>query len=262
MNPLAAQQISVWRDGRPLLAETSLQLKAGELHVLLGPNGAGKSTLLRALSGEWRTRSGELSLGGRSLRSLSALEQARARAVLPQQDLLSFGFSVRDLVALGRYASLDQRPAQAQQVIAAVMAATDISHLALRRYPSLSGGERRRAQLARVLAQVWDVPQAVLLLDEPIHSLDLAHQHAVLTLLRAMADRGFAILASLHELNLAASYAHRISLMQPGRIVVTGRPEEVLDEPRLKTIYGDGLRFTAITEGGARQWLTTLANGG
>lgn len=257
MSLLAARQISVIRDGRTLLADTSLLLHSGELHVLLGPNGAGKSTLLQALSGDWPVSGGEITLRERPLGNLTALDQARARAVLPQHDALSFGFTVHELIALGRYASIKQGPAHQRQVISDVMDATDVTHLARRRYTSLSGGERRRAQLARVLAQVWDVPQAVLLLDEPIHSLDLAHQHAVLALLRALADKGFAILASLHELNLAASYAHRVSLMHPGRILISGTPTEVLDPPQLKALYGDELRFTAIAQDGRQQWLTT-----
>jgi len=256
VNLLEAQGISVMRDGRRLLSDTSLQLRSGELHALLGPNGAGKSTLLHVLSGEWAISKGTITLGGRALGSLSAADQARRRAVLPQHDALSFGFTVREMVGLGRYAAADQRPAHQRQILKAVMEATDVTHLAERRYPSLSGGERRRAQLARVLAQVWDVPHAVLLLDEPMHSLDLAHQHAMLALLRALAERGFAVLASLHELNLAARYAHHISLMHPGQLLLSGTPEQVLDEPQLQALYGSGLRFTAINEDGQRQWLT------
>ncbi|MDO9454300.1 MAG: heme ABC transporter ATP-binding protein [Stagnimonas sp.] len=256
MSLLTAEKISVERAGRVLLADTSIQLAAGELHVLLGPNGAGKTTLLRALSGEWPTCTGEIRLGNDVLPRLDAPQQARRRAVLPQQDALAFGFTVRELITLGRHAAIDHRPDTTKQVIAAVLQATDTAHLAERRYPELSGGERRRAQLARVLAQVWDVPHAVLLLDEPVHSLDLGHQHTVLALLRTLAAKGFAILASLHELNLAAAYAQRVSLMQAGRIVATGTPETVLDSPRLKSLYGEDLSFTAIENAGSRQWLT------
>ncbi len=256
MSLLTAERISVERAGRVLLADASIQLAAGELHVLLGPNGAGKTTLLRALSGEWPTCTGEISLSNDALPRLDAPQQARRRAVLPQQDALAFGFTVRELITLGRHAAVDQRPDTTRQVIAAVLQATDTAHLAERRYPELSGGERRRAQLARVLAQVWDVPQAVLLLDEPVHSLDLGHQHAVLALLRTLAAKGFAILASLHELNLAAAYAQRISLMQSGRVVASGTPETVLNAASLKSLYGDDLGFTAIENAGSRQWLT------
>ena len=259
MKILQARQLGVSRRGRALLKNLDLDLAAGELHVLLGPNGAGKSTLLRTLAGEWPRASGSLLLDGRPLAEIPALEQARRRAVLPQHDGLSFGLSVRELITLGRYPCKDQRPGTTQAVVDAVMSATQIAALADRSYPTLSGGERRRAQLARVLAQVWDVPQALLLLDEPTHSLDLAHQHAVLALLRQLTQRGHAVLISLHELNLAARYADRISLLQDGQLLASGKPVEVLDETHLQCLYGNSLRFTAIEREGSRQWLASRA---
>ncbi len=259
MNILQARQLGVSLQGRALLQDLSLDIAACELHVLLGPNGAGKSTLLRTLAGEWPPASGGLLFDGRPLAETPPLEQARRRAVLPQHDGLSFGLSVRELIALGRYPCKDQRPATTQAVVDAVMAATQITALADRRYPTLSGGERRRAQLARVLAQVWDVPQALLLLDEPTHSLDLAHQHAVLALLQQLAQQGHAVLISLHELNLAARYANRVSLLRDGHLLASGSPAQVLDEAHLQALYGHSLRFQAVDSDGARQWLTTRA---
>lgn len=251
-----AKQLCVARQGRTLLQGVNLKVQPGELHVLLGPNGAGKSTVIRALAGEWQASQGELLLDGQALSALSPLQQARRRAVLPQQDSLSFGLSVRELIRLGRYAARDQKPTTTNVIVEAVIAATQIGALADRRYPSLSGGEQRRAQLARVLAQVWDVPEGVLLLDEPTHSLDPAHQHAVLTLLRALADRGHAILASLHDLNLASAYAQQISLMRDGLLIVSGTPRQVLDEAQLQAVYGDSLQFAAVEHEGRRLWLT------
>ena len=255
MSALSTHELCVVREGRALLSDVSLQLQAGELHVLLGPNGAGKSTLLQTLSGELPAASGQIRLGDDDLSKLSALQLARRRAVLPQQDGLAFGFSVQELILLGRHAAIDQRPVTTQQVLTAVLQAMDLSHLAQRRYLQLSGGERRRAQIARVLAQTWDVPNAVLLLDEPTHSLDLGHQHAVLSLLRQLAQQGFTILASLHDLNLTAAYAQRVSLLHAGHLVANGSPEAVLTEPRLQAIYGHTLCFTAVSAAGGRQWL-------
>lgn len=256
MNPLTASGLSLQRCGLTLLQNVDITLAAGELHVLLGANGAGKSTLLKALSGEWPPTSGRICLAGQALEKMDVLEQARRRAVLPQHDALAFGFTVQQLISLGRHAALNQKPAHSGSVLAEVMAATDTTHLAHRRYPELSGGERRRAQLARVLAQVWDVPQAVLLLDEPTHSLDLAHQHRVLTLLRTLAEKGFAVLASLHEINLAATYAHRISLLQAPSIVASGTPGQVLNERSLQQLYGNDLHFSPVLQGSNTQWLS------
>ncbi len=259
MNLLVAREISVHRAGHTLLSAASLELAAGELHVLLGPNGAGKSTLLKALSGQWPTQSGSITLSGTPLASLTALQQARQRAVLPQHDALAFGFSVLELVTLGRHAAIRQSASQEQQLIDAVLAATDIAHLRDRHYPTLSGGEQRRAQLARVLAQIWDLPQPVLLLDEPTHSLDLAHQHSMMSLLHTLTVRGFAVLASLHDINLAAAYAHRISLLKAGQLIATGTPATVLDQKALQNLYGEALDFIAVEHNGSRQWLLAHA---
>ena len=255
MNVLSTDRLCIVREGRALLSNVSLQLHPGELHVLLGPNGAGKSTLHQALSGELVPTSGQIQFGRDDLSQLSPLQLARRRAVLPQQDGLAFGFSVKELALLGRHAAIDQRPSTTRQVLTAVLQAMDLSHLAARRYLQLSGGERRRAQIARVLAQVWDVPNAVLLLDEPTHSLDFGHQHAVLALLRQLAQQGFSILASLHDLNLTAAYAQRVSLLHAGHLVASGSPEAVLTEPKLQSIYGDSLRFTAVPAPTGQQWL-------
>lgn len=259
MPGFTVRQLCVVRQGCELLHGIHMDARPGELHVLLGPNGAGKSTLLRAMAGDWPHSSGTLLLDERPLSATSALQQARRRAVLPQQDGLSFGLCVRDLIALGRFAARDQTLATTRAVVDAVMTATQVSALSERRYPTLSGGEQRRVQLARVLAQVWDVPAAALLLDEPTHSLDPAHQHALLALLRTLAEKGFAILTSLHDLNLAAAYAQRISLMCQGCIVASGEPQQLLNETLLQAVYGDSLQFTAVVQGGRQQWLTRAA---
>lgn len=256
MSPLSATSLRLARRGRLLLDSLSLSLAPGSLHALLGTNGAGKTTLMRVLSGEWMPDTGSVLLAGQPLSQLDARAQARQRAVLPQQDTLTFGFTVAELAGLGRLTARDQRPATTRRIVDAVLDATGTTDLASRRYPELSGGERRRAQLARALAQVWDHPGAVLLLDEPTHSLDLAHQHAVMALLRRLAGQGFAVLASLHELNLAAAYAHQASLLREGRLLATGTTEEVLQVPALKATFGERLQFTAVGSGAARLWLT------
>lgn len=255
MSQLVARNVCVHRAGCRLLDEVSLSLGPGRLHAVLGANGAGKSTLLRALAGEWLPSAGSIALDGRALSRLNPAAQARLRAVLPQQDVLAFGFTVLELVRLGRHAALDQRPATTRRIIDTVLDATDITQLADRRYPELSGGERRRAQLARVLAQIWDQPGALLLLDEPTHSLDIAHQHAVMRLLRSLTGRGFGVLASLHEINLAAAYADEVSLMRSGRLIAAGATATVLNPVTLQATYGDALQFTPLTVQGKTLWL-------
>lgn len=260
MQGLQASNLHVIREGRILLDDVSLSLAAGSLHILLGPNGAGKSTLLRTLAGEWEPSRGRVWLDQRPLNLWSAKEQARRRAVLPQQDHLSFALSVHELLGLSRHAAGDRSAATSQCVLDAVTAATDIATLITRRYPSLSGGERRRVQLARVLAQVWDVPGATLLLDEPTHSLDPAHQHAVLALLRSLASQGFAILLSLHDLALAAQYAHQISLMRGGKLLASGLADEVLTCQNLQATFGSQLNYTLLQHEGHRHWATSRSS--
>lgn len=260
--PLSARQVSLVRDGRTLLKGIDLTLHRGEVHLLLGPNGAGKSSLLRVLAGEWTASGGEIALQGQPLSRWSIPQQARLRAVLPQQDALAFGFTVRELVRLGRIAAARDASSHQQTLIDAVLRATDTLALAERLYPTLSGGERRRAQLARVLAQVWDAPSPVLLLDEPIHSLDLAHQHEVMTLLRAVAARGFTVLASLHDLNLAAAYGQRISLLRAGQLLATDVPARALTPSTLQKLYGESLDFTPHQLGAAPYWQVQRTSGG
>lgn len=258
MKLIEAAGLYVSRDSRTLLSDASFSLEAGTLHALLGPNGAGKSTLLRVLAGEWLPASGSVRLKGRPLRELTPLAQARCRAVLPQHDQLCFGFSVIEVVALGRLAARQRSRSHEGNLIAEVMAATDIATLATRSYPTLSGGEQRRVQLARVLAQVWDAEQPALLLDEPTHSLDPVHQHCVMELLRTLAMRGFGIVVSLHELNLAAAYADRISLLRAGRILTTGPVATVLSPANLSATYGEALHFSSVLDNDRPQWLSAL----
>lgn len=257
---LEARGVSLVRDGRALLDGVDLALEAGQLQALLGPNGAGKSSLIRLLSGESLPSQGVIELRGTALTRLDARAQARQRAVLPQHDTLSFGFTSREVVALGRLACAQGSAREETQILDEVMAATDTTHLATRRYPLLSGGERRRVHLARALAQVWTVESAVLLLDEPTAGLDPAHQHQLMTLLRRLAGRGMGILMSVHDLNLAALYADRCSLLRDGKVLDRGPTAEVLSAENLRVLYGATLAFTAHPTGDRKQWLVGPMN--
>jgi iron complex transport system ATP-binding protein len=159
---------------------------------------------------------------------------ARRRAVLPQSHTVGFPFSAAEVVAMGR--APWQRTPQAgrdDEVIAAAMAATDCTHLAGRSFPSLSGGERARVALARVLAQ----DTATLLLDEPTAALDLGHQEAVLALAADRAATGAAVVVVLHDLASAAAYADRVAVLDDGRVAATGPPREVLTGELLSRVY-------------------------
>lgn len=241
---LAAAKVAYSASGNELLKDVSVTLAPGEFLVLLGENGAGKSTLLKVLSGDHAPAAGEVLMNGRGLAAWRPRERARVRAVLPQDAQVAFGFTALEVALLGRYPFCEGAPRRRDYDLArAALARVDAAHLENRLVPTLSGGERCRVQLARVLAQVWpdgrEGEARYLLLDEPTASLDLAHQHALLDLMRDVAQRhGLGVLAVLHDLNLAARYAHRLVLLKAGRVAAAGRPEDVLTAARVADCFG------------------------
>lgn len=245
---LAARGLTVAIDGARLLDAVDFEAHPGELHALLGPNGAGKSTLLGALAGDVKPSTGSVSLDGRPLAEWKLRELARVRAVLLQQHEVFFPFTVREVVEMGR-APWRGTPAEDddERMIAEAMALTDITALAERSVPSLSGGERARAALARVLAQ----GAPTLMLDEPTAALDLKHQEDVMRLARERAASGDTVVVVLHDLNVAAAYADRVTLLQRGRVVASGDPRAVLTAERIGAVYGQAVEVLEHPRTGA-----------
>lgn len=232
---IRADGVGVDLDGSTVLDDVSLDVVDGEVLVLVGPNGAGKSTLLGVLSGERRPTRGTVEFDGRDLSRIRGGELARMRSVLTQDNAVSFPFRVIEVVAMGR--APWARTVQGRDDIRAVQEAmdlTDVAHLADRRYTALSGGERARVSLARVLAQ----RTRTVFLDEPTAALDLRHQEDVMRRARALADEGCAVVVVLHDLSLAAAYADRLALIARGRLESVGTPAEVLTEERVERVYG------------------------
>lgn len=228
---------------RRLVDRVDLAVTAGEVVGLVGPNGAGKSTLLGLLAGDLPPSAGEIRLGGAAIRGRSARSLARARAVLPQRTVLRFGFTAREVVAMGRSPhgrGLAGLSARDHDVVDAQMHRTDVAELAGQRFPTLSGGEAARVNLARVLAQ--ETP--VLLLDEPTAALDLRHQELMMNVVRELADGGAAVLVVLHDLNLAAAHCDRIGLMRQGRLVACAPPWEALTRARVSQVFDQDVVVT------------------
>lgn len=235
---MEAENLSVHRDGKSVLADIDLTLHPGEMLGVLGPNGAGKSTLLSALCGELKPAHGEIWLDDKPLAHWSGQQRAQRLAVLPQTSTLSFAFSVGEVVAMGRLPH-DSGRRRDDEIIQAALQAADAGHLQTRSYLALSGGERQRVHLARVLAQLWPGEGGqTLLLDEPTSMLDPLHQHTTLQAVREFADRGGAVMVILHDLNLAARYCDRLLLLQAGRPHAMGSPEAVLLPEALKAVFG------------------------
>jgi iron complex transport system ATP-binding protein len=233
---LEARAVTYRASARSIVDGVSLAVEPGCLLAMLGPNGAGKSTLLKLLAGDLRPTAGEALLDGRQLRTYTPAELARRRAVLPQSTLLSFSFSSLDVALMGRYPHLGPGGETAHDIAVAraALARADALDLADRRYLTLSGGEQQRVNLARVLAQ--ETP--ILLLDEPTAHLDPRHQSAALRVARELAASGCAVLAVLHDVNLAAAHADRVALLADSRLVAVGDPWQVLTPERLEAVYG------------------------
>ena len=236
---ISAHQVTMIREGRRLVDQVSLSLKPGRFTAVIGPNGAGKSSLLKLLSGEVTPDQGEVTCAERSLRSFSAVELAAIRAVLPQSTYLSFPFTVLEVVRMGAVASGSLDPARAARH---ALARVGLGGFESRRYNALSGGEQQRVQLARVLAQV-PKPRDIsgvktLFLDEPTSSLDIGHQISVLEIARSFANDGGAVLAILHDLNLAAEFADDLVVLHRGRVVASGAPCDTLTDEVIADVYG------------------------
>lgn len=219
--------------GKTLLDDVSINVAAGHLHALLGPNGAGKSTLLKVLSGDQYFQTGEVLINGQSIHVLENAKLAKQRAVLPQLSGMEFPLSVDDVVSMGRYPHGEVSAYKNRLVIQSAMQQAGIEHLKTRSYPSLSGGEQQRTQLARVLAQDADI----ILLDEPLSALDIAHQLHVMELLKQLAEHGKAVVVVLHDINLALRYASHITLLKQGRVYAQGDSQSVITEAVLADVF-------------------------
>jgi iron complex transport system ATP-binding protein len=240
----AARAIGVSIDGARLLDDVSVAIEPGEIVAVAGPNGAGKSTLLGVLAGDRAPDDGNATLEDRAVGDWTASELARRRAVMSTDRAVAFAFSAREVAMMGRMPLHGGDPDEADQAIVdELLAAVDCSELAGRVYATLSTGERQRVSLARAVAQVSASPgddadvTRYLLLDEPTSSLDPAHQHTAMRLIRRTADAGRGVLAIVHDLNLAAAYADRVVLMHQARVVASGTPGEVLRADLLESVF-------------------------
>ncbi len=246
---LAAHDVEFgYQPTRPVLRAVSGSINAGEVTVVAGPNGAGKTTLLRVLLGLVRPLHGRATLADHDIRSIPATRRARHLAYLPQHPDAAFGFSVREVVRMGRYAAGALRGADD----AALTRALDRVKLLDRAddpLGTLSAGQRQRASLARVLAQLDGASDPrFLLADEPVAALDPHHALDTMRLLRALAAEGVGVLVVLHELTYAARFADRALVLDgEGRVASSGPAAEALRPDRLEPVYG--VPFARVGEG-------------
>lgn len=246
---IALHDISVRIGDATLIDGISAMVQSGQLTAVVGPNGAGKTTLLRVATGELTPSTGTVAMDGHPLDALSEREQARCRAVLPQQSQLHFAFSVLQVVLMGRTPHVQgAESARDWEIAHTALQTVGMADFAERDFPTLSGGEQQRVHLARALAQIWTPPNAghrYLLLDEPTASLDLAHQHQVLQTADVLAADGVGVLAILHDLNLAAQYADHVVMLRRGRLHAQGPPGDVLTPKGIEDVFGCPVRVIA-----------------
>lgn len=233
-NAMELESVAVHAGSKALLSNVSFTVPKQAITVIAGPNGAGKSTLLSVLTGERAPRAGTVHLHGEPLRSYPRAELARLRGVMPQDIRLDVPMRVHEVVALGRFPHRKTSTKQTDRtLIAEALADTDTAHLAGRLYDTLSGGERARVAVARLLVQ----QAKVMILDEPIASLDPKHQYLVLELLRTQAVAGAAVVIVLHDLHLAREYAHHAVLVKSGEVEAAGEATTVLVPARLTQVF-------------------------
>jgi iron complex transport system ATP-binding protein len=221
---------------QPILQDISAVFELGKITVLLGPNGAGKSTLLRCIAGLIEPTSGSITLQGQPLKNIAVKQRAKMIALLSQSAEIQWNITVRTLVALGRiphHGWFANDSAADNAAIETAMTATDVAQFADRTIFTLSGGEKARVMLARVLA---GTPQW-LLADEPLAHLDLAHQLEVLQIFKDSARNGCGVVLVLHDLHQAARVADHIIFLSQGKIVCVGLPNKTLSTENIANIY-------------------------
>lgn len=239
--------VSMRRGERLVLDDVSLQVHPGECVALLGPNGAGKSTIVSLACGDLTPTQGTVRLAGDPIASIGARDQARLRAVMSQHTAVAFGFTVREVVAMGREPWRNcPESEQDETLVEEALSEADVLHLANRPVQALSGGEQARVALARTLAQATPV----LVWDEPTAALDLKHQVTALASLRGRVDDGAAAVLVVHDLTQASLVADRVALILDGRVVAEGEPGQVLNESTIESVYG--VAVTVVVEGARR----------
>jgi len=238
---LSARTASYSLRHRSLVEAVSLDVEAERMTVLIGPNGAGKSTLVRLMSGELRPTSGAILFEGQDLSRFSPERLALRRTVMTQAIQVSSAFLTHEIVRLGVDGIGRVSARERARIIEQCLALADVLPLATQSYATLSGGEQRRVQFARALAQIEAArtvhDRQALLLDEPVANLDLPHQLALLDAARTIARRGVAVLAVLHDFNLASHYADVLALMNKGAIVACGDPVNVQRSALLSDVF-------------------------
>lgn len=236
---LVAQKISYSHRKFSILDEVDISVNNGELLVIVGPNGAGKSTLLSVLANEALKQEDGIYFKQKQFREWDARELAHNKAKFSQQNNPDIPLLVEDIVLMGRYPYFKSNPGNTdRESVGRAMKEMDISHLKQRSYNSLSGGEKQRVHLSRVLAQLDNpVKNKLIFLDEPLNNLDVKHQYNIMETIKNFTLAGNAAVMVLHDLNLTAQYSDNILLLKQGKVVAHGKPAVVFKENLITETY-------------------------
>lgn len=249
---LELRDVSYAYEGAEAVRHVSLSLGRAQLVALTGANGSGKSTLLKLMARVVAPRSGEVTFDGRRQRDWPPREYAKQVGYLPQEPDPAFPMRAVDLVVTGRAPFLSRfawESSEDYEAAEKALAMCDASHLADRYLDEMSGGERKRVYLARVLA---GAPKLILL-DEPLAALDISHVQQVSALLRGIVDRtGCTVVFASHDLNWAAAYSDRMLVMRGGALALDAKPADVMQPEAMRELFG----FDAnAVEAGGRMWI-------
>ena len=238
---ISTKNLTVSIDSKNLVEDITLEIPHGSLTVITGRNGAGKSTLLKAICGDLPSK-GEVRYGSRVRNEIPDRTMARQRAVVSRHSNLSFDFTAREVVLMGRIPHSHGLESEKDHNIAEqCMKRVGVERFSERSFPTLSGGEKQRVRIAAALAQIWEPVQdgkpAWLLLDEPTSSQDLSQQHRLLQLLVELAGQGVTVCTIVHDLNLAAQYAGKVVILKEGRLHVSGTPHDVFTKENIEHAF-------------------------
>ncbi len=237
---IRAINLSYSANKKTILDSIDLEIRQGEVTAILGPNGAGKSTLLKCLTNAITPQHGQILLDSKPLYNYSLQELSKKRAILSQSTAISFPFTTFEIAMMGRNPYVKNKEStEDREIVRQTLEKMDAWHLRDRIYPTLSGGEQQRVQLARVLAQIWGIQNSYLFLDEPTSALDLKHQYELLEHIKLLSKTyNLAIVIVMHDINLAYHFTDNTIFIKDGSIALSGHSNEVINTNNISDCYG------------------------
>ena len=243
---LNIDSISYEVNNKSILSDISFKVNQGEMACIIGPNGSGKSTLIKLISGELIPTTGKVVYLNKEIKNWDITELACRRSILSQSNNLSFPFTIKDIIKMGRYPIKNSTKENDEKIYEILIEILDLKDKVDQNYITLSGGEKQRVQLARVFSQIWsfgNFSKKLLIIDEPTSFLDIKHQYALFDFLEKMNKKGLTIVMVLHDLNHALSFSNKIIMIKESRLLAEGKTSNVIDEEKLNELFDVKLKI-------------------